>query len=924
MVRKFQPFLWLLLLMMVAGAAFAQETGSVSGVVRGGDGAPMPGVTVTISGPLLPAGKTAVTDDNGTFSILRLPPGDYEVNADIADLGNAKRSVVVALDKDTQVNLAINPELQGEITVSTVMPTIDVKSSDVQVNYTTEQIENLPVPRTYKGLFQLAPGVAENGRPTPNAGASRMDNTYLVDGINVTNPHYGDILPDITELDIAEVSIKRGGISAEYGRSAGMVVNAITKSGTNDLKGQIRMEYQPADFVSDNKNATIQNTRDRDLIGGALGGPIVRDHVWFYGSINMPSLTTTDRRNTVGALPDEEVKTDEYFAKVTANPGQSHLLNVSGRKRDTETDDASLGANSHPSVATTDSTDYTLGTFSWVWNLTANSFTEVKLNHNEEDNSSVPVNNLGYRPAFNAARPDLVGRFTTATGLVVGGATAAGQTVGGGDLFNFQDFKRDEARLVYQQFASIGESRHDLRGGVTFDRSEEKLERRANGWGNITFVPANSTTPARLSASYVSIQPPHRGRSETLGVFLQDQMSFGERTTFTAGVLVNKDDYFGEALGSTPGTKEKVKILTFDWDQQIQPRLGISFVPSPARGDKIYANFGRYSNTENKSLTRAASPTRIFTTRATFDLAGNLISEVPAANTQNKKIDPGLDPMYTDEYLAGYARPLGPVWSAEVWTMYREVNDIFEDVSADGLGNGPFRVSQLPDAYREYTAATLELNRRPANDRFMHLWVNASYTWSKLKGNWDIDYAEQLFYNSSILQDGPGVLINQNREGLLRGDRTHLAKLFATIEPIERLRVGTYLRFQSGGAWEARAQPSTNVSSGYHYYLEPAGSRRMEDWFNVDLLSSYELRFGDFGLEVEARVTNVFDEQVALQVDDRYLLNTPFVPGDPAVSPSLSRPTNNIDPATGKSRFGQGTVFSAPRTFVLSAILRFR
>ena len=109
------------------------------------------------------------------------------------------------------------------------------KSSDIQANYTSEQIEDLPVPRTYRGLFQLAPGVSENGRNTPNAGASRMDNTYLIDGINVTNPHYGDILPDVTELDIAEVSIKRGGISADYGRAAGMVVNAVSLGERHDV-----------------------------------------------------------------------------------------------------------------------------------------------------------------------------------------------------------------------------------------------------------------------------------------------------------------------------------------------------------------------------------------------------------------------------------------------------------------------------------------------------------------------------------------------------------------------------------------------------------------------------------------------------------------------------------------------------------------
>ena len=99
----------------------------------------------------------------------------------------------------------------------------------------------------------------------------------------------------------------------------------------------------------------------------------------------------------------------------------------------------------------------------------------------------------------------------------------------------------------------------------------------------------------------------------------------------------------------------------------------------------------------------------------------------------------------------------------------------------------------------------------PRNDRLYRLSLNASYTWSRLEGNWDIDYADSLFYNSSILQDGPGVLITDNRDGLLRGDRTHLFKLFASIEPIERWRAGTYVRYQSGGTWEARSQPATNV-----------------------------------------------------------------------------------------------------------------
>jgi outer membrane receptor protein involved in Fe transport len=90
----------------------------------------------------------------------------------------------------------------------------------------------------------------------------------------------------------------------------------------------------------------------------------------------------------------------------------------------------------------------------------------------------------------------------------------------------------------------------------------------------------------------------------------------------------------------------------------------------------------------------------------------------------------------------------------------------------------------------------------------------------------------------------------------------------------------------------------------------------MEDWLNVDLLTSYELRFGGIGLEIEARVNNLFDEQVELQVDNRYILNRPLVVGRPDLSPSISQPSNN--PA-----FGQPIQLSDPRAVVLSAIVRF-
>jgi hypothetical protein len=887
----------------------AAETGSISGRLVGPDGNGLPGVVVMASGGPLPAGRLAVTREDGTFQILRLPPGTYGVVAEVAGLGKVDRPVVVAVDRDTQVELTVSEE----ITVWAEVPAIDVRSAETGANFTQARIESLPVQRTYRGLFQLAPGVAENGRnTTPNAGGSRMDNNLLLDGVNVTNPHYGDIFPDVTELDIAEVNLKRSGITAEFGRTGGMVVNAVTRSGSNDLSGRVRVEYRPSSFVADSKTRTLQNKEDRRLAAASLGGPILRDRAWFYGSVNFPRFTTTDRANALGAVPDSDRDTDEVFLKLTAQPSDSLYVTAAARSRDTDTTNAGIASSTHPSVATTDTTKFTIATVTGIWSYSAIGFLEGRFNHDKEENDSVPVTSLGYRPAFDAARPDRMGAFTTATGHIVGGATTAGQIVGGGSLFNSQDFLREEGRLTGQSFLGWGGKEHDLRAGVSWEKAEERLARRANGWGNISF----STTTQLYTANYTSIQPPHTGRSETLGAFVQDQLTLGPRTTLMLGLLANHDVYYGEKLGSTPGTKVKAKILTFDWGQQIQPRLGMTFVLDPALGDRLFFSAGRYMNTENKSLTRAASPTRIFTTRATFDVNGNLISDVPAANTQNKKIDAGLDPMYTDEISAGYGRPLGGGWSAEVYGVYREVNDIFEDVSADGLGNGPFHVAQLPDAFRRYKAITAQVRRAGSDrSRLLGLWLDASYTWSRLEGNWDIDYADSLFFNSSILQDGPGVLVTDNRDGLLLGDRTHVAKVLATIEPWDRVRVGSAVRWQSGGAWEARAQPSTNVSSSYYRYLEPAGQRRMESWLNVDLLASYEWPLGPVRLQLEGRVTNLFDEQAELAVDQRYLLNAPLDPAHPGPSPLLS-PSNN-------TQFGRPTQLSDPRAYVLQATLSF-
>ena len=146
--------------------------------------------------------------------------------------------------RDTQVDFILGLSLQEEVTVSAERPIVDIRSAEVGFNFRDDTLNSLPLERTYRGLFQLIPGVPDNRSPVgPAAGGSRQDNLYLIDGANITSPAFGYLSTEINELDIAEVNIKRGGISAEFGRTAGTVVNAVSRSGSNRFAGVGRVDW---------------------------------------------------------------------------------------------------------------------------------------------------------------------------------------------------------------------------------------------------------------------------------------------------------------------------------------------------------------------------------------------------------------------------------------------------------------------------------------------------------------------------------------------------------------------------------------------------------------------------------------------------------------------------------------------------------
>jgi hypothetical protein len=911
-VRVLTTFLVLVVLCAVARAA---DTGTASGAVFTTDGQPVAGAVVRIQGEPLPVGRVTETDANGIYRFDYLLPGSYTIEVETPGNAPVRRTVAVATGKDTQVDVLVGVALNESVTVVAVSPIVDVRSSEASLTFTDSRFNVLPIEHTYRGLFQLMPGVADNRSPVGlSAGGSRQDNTYLIDGANITSPGFGALNVQVNQLDIAEVNLTRAGVTAEFGRTAGIVANAVSRSGSSRFSGLGRLDWLPEGLVGAFKvppelsAAGLQPGAFRDSIlasqvepAAGLGGPLVQNLIFFYGSTRYGRDTKWGRRNKVNvALPDERRSGPEYYGKLTASPSGSHQLTFSHRNHPVNVDFNGLTSDYAPSAAMTSDRSSRVTTLEWAHFQGPRRSFNVRYLHTRELNEDDPVTDLGLLPPFDPARLSAMGQYMD--------PAHANLITGGREYFNQQNYRRHEIRGTAGQAFGWGRTSHLLKAGVGFEFAEEELNRVANGWGTIAAISV-SGVPA-LRTRYYTPQPPQYGKGNTYSVFVQDAVTVSNRLSVNAGVLLNRDS-FGQHVGGSGGCPSTVTLrggsaiyesegdtctfLRFGFGSEVQPRLGVSYQLHKGRSDKIYGDWGRYYNLDQKSSARSLAPSRIYQTQTVFDLNGAVLSSGPLASTTGKMIDPLIKPVYMDEFVAGYATPLGPRLTFDVFGMWRTMHNFMEDVPSRQAGSapdsGPYVATNLPctsfaacvsaNARRTYRSVTVDLRRQLA-DRWQG---DISYSWSRFEGNYDLDYATVgVFNTSSFIQDGPGTDVQDpNRQGPLFEDRPHLVKVFGSFAVTPRLLVSSFLRVQSGTPWSARAR---DWEGAVLNYLEPAGSHRNPTWVNLDLMASYQVvSSGRASVMLETRLLNVFDNQARLSTDAQQYLDLRTIPAAPFFAP---------------------------------------
>jgi hypothetical protein len=306
----------LALSLLLAASASAQTTGAISGrILDAQTNRPVASATVVASSPALQGEESARTDQNGEFVVALLPPGPYTlfVQAD-GHQAFTQEGVQVGAARELRLHLSILPDamLAAPVRLGVQPPVIPVATARTGGVIPREQMELIPYgreERSYEAPILSIPGVLPEGIFGSPAGATR----YRVDGLDVNDP--ATLLQGRRLLQhfVEQVAVETGGLGAEYGRAGPGLVQALTKSGGNDLHGSAFLDWMPIEVPRRNLRYNVDG-------GAEIGGALERNRVWFYGGF-APVLQAT----TAGAETDYQ-----YVGKVTWRPvdGQTFVLSA--------------------------------------------------------------------------------------------------------------------------------------------------------------------------------------------------------------------------------------------------------------------------------------------------------------------------------------------------------------------------------------------------------------------------------------------------------------------------------------------------------------------------------------------------------------------------------------------------------------------
>ena len=896
----------------------APSSASVSGTVHEASGAPAAGVQATITNLDRNQAQTAVTDREGRFRFPVLAVGDYQLEVAAAGSAPWERRLRLTVGTALEVRVALNPAFEDAISVTTDAPVVETVRTQVASAVSPEEVHDLPLNgRNFLDLALLAPGVSRTNTganqrfaetsAVPGTGISvssqrNLANSFVVDGLSANDDAAELAGTFFSQEVIREFSVVRSGGVAEFGRGSGGIINIVTHSGTNSLRGDGYGFFRNQRLDSVNALSGTKLPFDQRQYGASLGGPLVRDRTFFFANaeqlrqrgegvitIAPANVAAINNRLSQVGYGGERIATGgfgttldttNFFVRAdhALTPADQMTVRFSSYGVTSDNSRSVGGLNAVSRATGLGNQDRTLA-LNNLWVASANAISETRAQVT--------------RSRLEAEPNDSTGPAVTISGIASFGTATSSPTA------------RDIDLAELAQTATWLRGDHSLKAGVNLLRDEVEI-----GFpGALQGVYSFSSLANFLAGTYSSYQQAFgeeetRQTNDNLGAFLQDEWHPGQRLTVNAGLRYDL---------------QKLPSLVHADRDNVSPRLGLAW---DVRGDGrsvLRAAAGLYYTpiplrAVANALQRDGVRYRVAQVGPNTPGAPafpNVFSRFPAGILTNvTTIDPDIESSSTQQAALQYERQLGSVMAASIGyehlrgrhiIMSRNVNaPTTTNPAVPNLGRPDPRFANnsqyqsIGDSW--YDGMTLALTQRPAS------WGSLRLAYTLSKG---LDTSGNFYFSQPQ---------NANDVGAERGrsdnDQRHRLNLSGTLRAprsvdgslIHRLAEGwlfSYVyTYTSGLPFNVQLPNDRNGDTNFNDRPVGVGRNTGEgfDYKSLDLRLSRTFNLGG-GLSIEA----ILD---AFNVLNRANYQVP----------------NNI---FGSPTFGRATAVNEPRQFQLGLRLFF-
>ena len=671
-VNRRVGFVLLCALVLLAIDLSAQRTtGDLLGVVRDSSGAVLPGVTVSVTGPNIPRAQTTITSETGGYRLANLPPGTYVLKFELAGfrtvvLEDLRVNVGGALEQNIGLEVG---QLTESVSVLAESPVIDTTSNEVGTTFDKDWVSNAPSRRFgFYDLLAQAPGSVKGGdgtaageRRTMSFGGSFDENAFQLDGVNVTDNFFSEGFSEPNPDTIEEVEILSLGAPAEYGNVMGAVYNIVTKQGTNQFHGDASVFFQSQGLTSNNtKNVKFPNETFADACADdpdarcpwtrgdyyeatmQLGGPILRDRLWFFGSYGHQKDQFT-RVGVNSELPGSGIDTtkDRVLVKGTwqITPGQRLVGNF---HLDRSPSDTGYSFNETPSTAWTRTQKAPTPGVAYTATLSDKTLLDVRYSGFYGNVTGFPSD-----PSQPLKQPRI---FDGATG-----------TISGGNYYWYQyDAYRSTATVKLSHHAArfLG-AEQDFHFGVQYNQAGV-----SGVYGYNDFIYTYLSNGKEYGYGNVRQTFSYAAQIRNIGAFIDTSMRLGDRVTLNLGIrgdhsnaLSPGQEELDENAAPTGRTFPRADFFTWD---SISPRLGVNWKVTSNGKTIIKSHWGRYHpQITTGEFANVIGPNIKPYYQGTYNFATGQVEDLfLTSSSENLRVSADYDSPRTDQFILGFEQEL--------------------------------------------------------------------------------------------------------------------------------------------------------------------------------------------------------------------------------------------------------------------------